>query len=80
MDVGIIQVLAMATRIACLRMTPQQLMALQGNVERASRVPGRSEWERKAAAHAEIFHLLADVADTRSSPRYSAVVPNSCTT
>jgi hypothetical protein len=26
-------------------------------------LPARSQWDRKAAAHAEIFHLLAEVAD-----------------
>jgi hypothetical protein len=36
MDDGLIQVQAMATRIACLRMTAQQLKAVQDSVERAS--------------------------------------------
>jgi DNA-binding GntR family transcriptional regulator len=63
MDEGLIQVQAMATRIACLRMTAQHLKALSDSVEQASRLPARSQWSRKAAAHAEIFHLLADAAD-----------------
>jgi DNA-binding GntR family transcriptional regulator len=63
MDEGLIQVQAMATRIACLRMTAQHLTALRDTVERASCLPARSDWDRKAAAHAEIFHLPADVAD-----------------
>ncbi len=63
MDEGLIQVQAMATRIACLRMTAQHLKALHDSVEQACRLPARSQWDRKAAAHAEIFHLLADVAD-----------------
>jgi hypothetical protein len=62
MDEGLIQVQAMATRIACLRMTAQHLTALRDTVERASCLPARSDWDRKAAAHAEIFHLLADAA------------------
>src|SRR2546422_440522 len=53
----------MATRIACLRMTTQHLKALRDGVEQASCLRARSQWNRKAAAHAEIFHLLADVAD-----------------
>jgi DNA-binding GntR family transcriptional regulator len=32
-------------------------------VERACDLAGRSQWDRKAAAHAEIFGLLADAAD-----------------
>jgi hypothetical protein len=53
----------MATRIACLRMTAQHLEALHHSVEHASCLPARSQWDRKAGAHAEIFYLLADVAD-----------------
>jgi DNA-binding FadR family transcriptional regulator len=63
MDEGLIQVQAMVTRIACLRMTAQHLKALHDSVEHASCLPARSQWDRKAAAHAEIFRLLADVAD-----------------
>lgn len=58
-----IQVQAMAARLACARMTARQLETLQGSVERASCLVGRSEWDRKAEAHAEIFGLLAEVAD-----------------
>ena len=63
MDEGLIQVQAMAVRVACLRMTAQQLKALHDSVEFASCLPARSQWDRKAAAHAEIFRLLADAAD-----------------
>ena len=63
MDEGLIQVQAMAARVACLRMTAQHLKALQDSVEYASCLPARSQWDRKAAAHAEIFRLLADAAD-----------------
>src|SRR5260370_911728 len=49
-------------RIACLRMTAEQLTTLHGSVERASGRPARSRWDRTAAAHAEIFGLLAGVA------------------
>ena len=58
-----IQAQATATRIACARMTMAHLSALRDSVERASCLAARSEWDRKAAAHAEIFVLLADVAD-----------------
>jgi DNA-binding GntR family transcriptional regulator len=62
MDEGLIQAQVMAARIACLRMTVEQLKTLHGSVERASGLPARCQWDCKAAAHAEIFGLLADVA------------------
>ncbi len=58
-----IQAQATAARIACMRMTVLHLTALQDSVDRACRLAGRSQWDRKAAAHAEIFSLLADVVD-----------------
>ena len=58
-----IQAQAMAAQLACARMTARHLEALQDSVERACCLAGRSQWDRKAAAHAEIFGLLAEVAD-----------------
>lgn len=58
-----IQAQVMAARLACARMTAPHLGALQDSVERACGLAGGSEWDRKATAHAEIFGLLADVAD-----------------
>ena len=58
-----IQAQVMAARLACARMTARHLGALQDSVERACGVAGRSGWDSRAAAHAEIFGLLADVAD-----------------
>lgn len=63
MDDGLIQIQAMATHAACLRMTAQHLKVLHDSVEQAFGLPARSHWDRKAAAHAEIFRLLADAAD-----------------
>jgi DNA-binding GntR family transcriptional regulator len=60
---GMIRAQAMAARIACARMTILHLTELHDSVERACRLAARSQWDRKAAAHAEIFRLLADVAD-----------------
>jgi hypothetical protein len=51
-----------AVRVACLRMNPRYLKALRDSVEQACRMPSRFAWDRKAAAHAEIFDLLADLA------------------
>jgi len=58
-----IQAQAMAARMACARMTMLRLAELHDSVERACDLRGRSHWGRKAAAHAEIFGLLAEVVD-----------------
>jgi len=58
-----IQAQAMAVRIACARMTVLHLTEFHDSVERACSLTARSQWDRKAAAHAEIFRLLADVVD-----------------
>ena len=63
MEEGMIQAQVMAARIACARMTVRQLAELHDSVERACGLAAGSEWDRKAAAHAEIFGLLADVVD-----------------
>jgi DNA-binding GntR family transcriptional regulator len=62
MEEGMIQAQVMGARLAGARMTARQLGVLQDSVERACGLAGGSEWDRKAAAHAEIFGLLADVA------------------
>jgi DNA-binding GntR family transcriptional regulator len=67
MEEGMIQLLAMAARVACARMTTQHLTALRDSVEQASCL-ARSQWERKAAAHAEFFTLLAEVVDPGLGP------------
>jgi DNA-binding GntR family transcriptional regulator len=62
MDDELIRVCAAATRIACRRMTPRYLKALDDSVEQACCLPSRFDWDRKVAAHAEIVNLLADAA------------------
>jgi DNA-binding FadR family transcriptional regulator len=62
MDDELIRLCVTAARIACLRMTPQYLKALQDSFEQACRLPARFQWDRKVTAHAEIFNLLADAA------------------
>ena len=57
---GLISMQAMIARIACRWMTAPQLEAVSESIDQAARVPARSQWERKAAAHAEIFGLLGD--------------------
>jgi DNA-binding GntR family transcriptional regulator len=62
MDDELILVCALATRIACQRMTPPHLKALRDSVEQARCVPTEAGWDRKATAHAEIINLLAETA------------------
>jgi DNA-binding GntR family transcriptional regulator len=63
MEDGMIQAQAMAARIACARMTMLHLTELHDSVEWACGLAAKSQWDRKAAAHAEMFSLLADVVD-----------------
>jgi DNA-binding GntR family transcriptional regulator len=62
MDDELIWVCALATRIACQRMTAPHLNALRASVGQACCLPTRIDWDRKVAAHAEIVNLLADAA------------------
>jgi hypothetical protein len=43
-------------------MTTLALEMLRDSVERAASLPTRPGWDRKAAAHAEIFRLLGEIA------------------
>ena len=63
MEEEMIQAQAMAARFACARMTMLHLSELHDSVERACGLNARSQWDRKATAHAEMFCLLADVVD-----------------
>jgi GntR family transcriptional regulator, transcriptional repressor for pyruvate dehydrogenase complex len=63
MEEGMIQAQMTAACTACARMTVLHLTELPDSVERACRLRGRSQWAHKAAAHAEIFSLLADMVD-----------------
>ena len=69
-----IQALAMSARMACAR-TSLELRALHDSVERACCLAGSLPWDRKAAAHAEIFSLLADMVDDRSQAPLLAAGP-----
>jgi DNA-binding GntR family transcriptional regulator len=60
---ALISLLSVATSAACQQMTPQHLKALHDSAEYAFSLPARPQWGSKAAAHAEMFTLLADVAD-----------------
>jgi DNA-binding FadR family transcriptional regulator len=58
---------ATAARIACEQMTAPAMKLLLDSVERATDLPTRPGWERKAAAHAEFFHLLGGLAGDRAA-------------
>jgi hypothetical protein len=58
----LIQAQVLAARAACEQTTSNALKLLIDSVDRACCLPSKPGWKRKAAAHAEIFRLLADVA------------------
>jgi hypothetical protein len=59
----LIQTQASAAEIVCKRLGPPHLKALQESIEEACRLPADEGWDRKAAAHAEFFSVLAEVAN-----------------
>jgi len=61
-DSTTIEVLAMAIHDVCGLLTDGQLEEIRRSVEQACLMPKEIEWDRRAAAHAEIFGLLADAA------------------
>jgi GntR family transcriptional repressor for pyruvate dehydrogenase complex len=64
-----IQLMAKATSIACAAMTSPHLAALQDSVNEACGIPAGAQWDRRAAAHARFFNVLANVTDhPRSGP------------
>ena len=52
---------AIAVKIAFRRVTAINLKLPEDTVEQAVRIPGTVGWDRKAAAHSDIFNALADV-------------------
>ena|SRR6516164_7193022 len=59
----LIELQVSAVRYACGQMTALHLRALHDSIEQACRIPAALWWDRKAAAHAEIFNVLADAVD-----------------
>ena len=51
-------------RAACQQRTPQALHALRASVDQACALRADVTWDRKAAAHAEFHHLLAEATGT----------------
>jgi DNA-binding FadR family transcriptional regulator len=68
MDEELIWWCVMATRAACLRMTAWHLKALEDSVGQACCLQARFAWDLRAAAHVQVFNLLADVAADHPVP------------
>jgi GntR family transcriptional repressor for pyruvate dehydrogenase complex len=51
---------SMLVRIASARRTQHDLQAMRYSVRKAGRLSPSTAWDRKAAAHAEFHHLLAE--------------------
>ena len=51
-------------RIACAQRTTNHLRVLRDNVGQAYALPPAEAWDRKAAAHAQFYCLLADATGT----------------
>lgn len=71
MNEELIEAQVSAARVVCSQLTSWHLKALHDSVERACRVRAAVQWHRKAAAHADIFHVLAAAA---SDPRAARVL------
>jgi DNA-binding FadR family transcriptional regulator len=67
--IQLIQVLAKGMRVACAEITTSRLAGLQESAGQANRIPAKPEWDRKAAAHAEFFSLLAEATDDAHTAR-----------
>lgn len=63
----LVRLQASAALAACEQMTAPALQILRDSVDLASRLPASAGWERRAAAQAEIFDLLAEVTDNRAA-------------
>ena len=61
-----IQATVSRVRIACETMTAPALGMLHASVAGAASLSTRPGWERKAAAHAEVFRLLAQITGDRA--------------
>ena len=57
-------------RVACEQRTPRDLHVLRASVDQACALPAEAAWDRKAAAHAEFHHLLAEAA---GAPGYALI-------
>jgi len=75
MNDEMVERLAMATCIACTAITNPRLTNLQASVNQVSAIPAGFPWDRTAAAHAEVFGVLADATGDPWAARAIAVNP-----
>jgi DNA-binding FadR family transcriptional regulator len=68
MNDELIEVQGAAIRAICGRLTAARLEDIRRSVEYACQLPGTIGWDRRAAAHAEFFALLADAAAAVGNP------------
>ena len=59
-DEALITMQGTIVRIACQRMASAYLKTLADSIQQAACLPVHLAWDRKAAAHAELFNLLGD--------------------
>lgn len=59
----LIPALTTAVRIACPQLTDVHRQSIRAHVEQSVQLARKPGWERKAAAHAELYRLLADSID-----------------
>jgi DNA-binding GntR family transcriptional regulator len=58
----LIRVQGAAARVVCAGITARQLAVLQDSVQLAAGLPDGTGWDRRAAAHGQVFTLLAAAA------------------
>jgi DNA-binding GntR family transcriptional regulator len=59
--------LAAAVETACMTISDTCLTALQDSLSQACGIPAKSDWERKAAAHANFFKMLAEATNDQGA-------------
>lgn len=74
MNDELIEVQAAAIRAICGRLTAARLEDIRRSVDYACQIPGTIGWDRRAAAHAEVFALLADAAVAAGNPALAQVL------
>jgi hypothetical protein len=74
MDDELSEVQATAIRAICGRLTAAHLEDIRRSVDYACRIPAVFGWDRRAAAHAEVFALLADAAVAVGNPALAPVL------
>jgi hypothetical protein len=74
MNDELIEVQATAIGAICGRLTAARLEDIRRSVHAACQIPGNVGWDRRAAAHAEVFALLADAATAVGNPALARIL------